>query len=340
MVTTAMAGVHLSVRRGPPGPRARLSRRAGRRHRPGVASEPGPVGHAATRRPAVVRGTARAPSAGRPGPELTGTRTREVTSQVEVRRRAYAAGAAPSRRIRPIGRVVHIARRARPQIGAGSTAARTWPRAAHRRDGAWTDCHCAGWPTRARRPRPERRRPAVGGPLRAARSPVLVALDALVAPTCPAAAGGRRSAAAGRTAPDGAGPPPGRHSSGAGYAWPLWPPPGGRRAVRGADAPVRSGPPRRRSRRRPGGRRCSPPRRARSCSPACSRAAGGVGPARGRAADHLRTAWSPAVAGGRGRGERRRARPARPGSRGCPAACLHWGVRRDRLELPRSARCC
>ena len=46
----------------PAGPRVRLSRSAGRRHRPGVAPEPGPVGHApGDERPAVARGTARAP---------------------------------------------------------------------------------------------------------------------------------------------------------------------------------------------------------------------------------------------------------------------------------------
>src|SRR4051812_32636302 len=45
MVTTAMAGVHLSVRRGPARATHTVVRRAGRRHRPGAASEPGPAGH-------------------------------------------------------------------------------------------------------------------------------------------------------------------------------------------------------------------------------------------------------------------------------------------------------
>src|SRR5918993_28960 len=97
MVTTAMAGVHLSVRRDHEAA-PRLSRCAGRRHRPGVAPEPGPV--STCRRRAAGRGSrdrpGTVPQADPGAGNLTGTRTREVTSFVEVRYRAYAEGSTRS----------------------------------------------------------------------------------------------------------------------------------------------------------------------------------------------------------------------------------------------------
>src|SRR3954471_7407515 len=96
MVTTAMAGVHLSVRRGPPG------RAHGCHGAPvggtALASRRSPDPFATCRRRTAGRGSRDRPGH-RPasrhrmdllGRILTGTRTREVTSLHEVRRSAYA----------------------------------------------------------------------------------------------------------------------------------------------------------------------------------------------------------------------------------------------------------
>ena len=133
----------LSVRARPAGPRSSVVAGAGRRHRPGVAPEPGPVGHA-RRRAADRPGSAGPPGhrpAGRPGPEPDGIRGRAKSprrSRCDVEhtpRTPRALCRIPA----PTGSCPHAAT-ARPQLRL--TAFRRPPPAATVR--AWTDGDGAG----------------------------------------------------------------------------------------------------------------------------------------------------------------------------------------------------
>ena len=116
--------------------------------------------------------------------------------------------------------------------------------------------------------------------------------------------------------------------------------PGGRGAVPGADAPRSARATAAWTWRRRRAAPCSPPRRAPWCSPAPRRPRRRLGAARRRAADHLRTGGP-----GRRRAGRRSDRGAvlgavAAGHRACRAACLHWGVRRERLAATSTRSCC
>ena len=303
-------------------------RRAGARTR-GPRSGRRAAGRGSRDRPGTV------PQAGTGAGYLTGTRTREVTSQSRCaysirrgrRRPSPASGSGPR---------LSTSASARPQFRLGGSAGR--PPAPTVR--AWTDG--------ARR----RPRDAVGGSARGGRRPgtaagMVWAAAVVIALGCGGAyltrSSGRRAARARRgrdvdRTVDRARTAGKRRKgvrrpvllarglvAGGGAA--------GRGAVPGADAPLRSGTPggrphraggRRGARRRGGHGRLRRPARG---------PRGGVGAARGRAADHLR-------AGGPGRRGRdagragRRARHARPRAPGLPGGVPALGGAPRTRELP------
>jgi murein DD-endopeptidase MepM/ murein hydrolase activator NlpD len=332
MVTTATAGAHLSSRRDRRAATRAVSRSAGRRHRPGVRRWPDPGGP----------GTARPPL-----PLDTGARTREVTPtpsrcRSSVRRGWDRSDAAP-RSCPPRRCAIH--RPARIRSGGAS-----------RNDAGAVD----GNTSRAGRARP--RRPATSARTGSAVALAVAALlPAVAEPGAPAAAApSHLFVAAALSPPDppvSAPPPPhpprpggspgppgtplvppapptgaGIPAPGARYAWPLLPvsaiaerfeapPHPYGRGHRGVDLVGTVG---------------RPVLAARAGTVVFAGPVGGRGVVSVHHDDGLRTTYEPVrptVSAGAVVRSGDVIGLLEPGHAGCvPAVCLHWGVRRGRLE--------
>ena len=343
MVTTAMAGVHLSVRRGPPG------RAYGCRGAPvggtALASRRSPDPRATCRRRAAGRGSRDRPDTvpqGRPG-------GRSPDGCADARSHLVGRGAPSSIRRRPrppssasrLGTQLSTTASPRPQPG-GRGFRRGRPGGTV---GAWTgDERKAPGAGRRRGRRRGGGRAGIDGPAGSALGARAGARDAVRRCARRRAGRAHRPGAAGRH-PRHIGAPAGRRRARASLPAPrvrhrlhlaVAAGPGGRGGVPGADAPLRPGSPRRGSGCGGGRRRA----RLRPGHRGVRRGAGGprrgVGPAPGRPADHLRTGGRGRHAGDVGRGGNR-AGLGRRRSPGVPGGLPALGRAARAGQLPRPA---